>query len=307
MPLDTQQLTATELIRLVNSTPLGPVLTPTKVNRQMNEAGYRVGDGKTIHLIRYVSWLVQRHDRPKPEPMSYDEKKRREAERNRAKTLAGQDIAPLPDVANPQRRQQACGSFRAFCETYFQKVFYRPWSDDHLRVIAKIEKAVLEGGLFAFAMPRGSGKTTLARLAGLWAVLTGARPYVCLIGGSQARAIDLLTNIRKVILSLEYQDLRDDFPEALYPLWMLRNNARRQIGQHVDGDMTHAKWASDELVFPTVTSERLPQTLRDWGYEESPSSSSIITVTSLDSNMRGQQHTKMDGTIVRPSLVILDD
>ncbi len=101
--------------------------------------------------------------------------------------------------------------------------------------------------------------------------------------------------------------LRDDFPEALYPLWMLQNNARRQIGQHVEGEMTHAAWARDQLVFPTVTDDRLLKALRDMGHVSSPSASSIITVTSLDANMRGQQHTKMDGAIVRPSLVILDD
>ena len=30
-------------------------------------------------------------------------------------------------------------------------------------------------------------------------------------------------------------------------------------------------------------------------------------VSTLDSNIRGQQHTKLDGSVVRPSLVILDD
>jgi len=34
---------------------------------------------------------------------------------------------------------------------------------------------------FAFAMPRGSGKTALARCAALWAILYGYRPFVCVI------------------------------------------------------------------------------------------------------------------------------
>jgi hypothetical protein len=76
----------------------------------------------------------------------------------------------------------ACGSFQRFCETYFQQTFHLPWSADHLKIIAKIEQAVLEGGLFAMAMPRGSGKTTLCETACLWAILIGAREFVCLIG-----------------------------------------------------------------------------------------------------------------------------
>ena len=91
-------------------------------------------------------------------------------------------------------------NLRTFCETYFADAFYRPWSPDHLRAIEKIKRVVKSGGLFAFAMPRGLGKTTLARLSALWAVLGGYRPFVCLIGGSQERTIELLTPIRKAVL-----------------------------------------------------------------------------------------------------------
>mgnify|MGYP000922394388 CR=1 FL=1 len=57
--------------------------------------------------------------------------------------------------ANPERKARATGNFRFFCETYFPEIFYLPWSRDHHRVIDKIERAVLNGGLFAMAMPRG--------------------------------------------------------------------------------------------------------------------------------------------------------
>jgi len=307
MARDVKQLSPTDLVRLVNSTPLGTVLSAPRLHRQMNQAGLRIGDGRTVHLVKYVAWLALEAERPRPSPMSYEEKKRREAERNRLKALAGQDIGPLPDVADWRRRQEASVSFQVFCRTYFPRVFYRPWSQDHLRVLAKIERCVLKGGLFAFAMPRGSGKTAMASLGGLWAVLIGARPFVCLIGGAKDAAQKLLANIRATILSPEHEAFRADFPEALHPLWMLRNNARRQGGQHIDGELTFCTWGHDRLVFPTVAAEQLPETLRDAGFEQSPSSGSIITVTSLDSNMRGQQHTRADGTIIRPSLVLLDD
>ena len=55
----------------------------------------------------------------------------------------------------------AMASFRVFCETYFPEVFYLAWSEDHLRVIGKVERAVREGNLAAIAMPRGSGKTVM--------------------------------------------------------------------------------------------------------------------------------------------------
>ena len=56
--LDPRQLRPTELARLLNSTPLGEVVRPHELYRQRDRAGYRIGDGKTVNLLRYVAWLV---------------------------------------------------------------------------------------------------------------------------------------------------------------------------------------------------------------------------------------------------------
>jgi hypothetical protein len=88
-------------------------------------------------------------------------------------SLAGRDIGELPVVVNPQRKALAAGDFRFFCESHFPSTFHLPWSNDHLKVIGKIERAVFEGGLFAMAMPRSSGKTTACECASIWAMLYG--------------------------------------------------------------------------------------------------------------------------------------
>ena len=288
MALDPNKLSRNELVQLLNSTALGECITRGRLNSQMNRAGRRWHDGRNIRLLDYLRWLVREIERPaKPsiDPRAAD------LARKNTETWRSQNVAPLPEVVDPARRQAAVASFRFFCETHFAAACHRAWSEDHLRVIDKIERAVKGGGLFAFAMPRGTGKTVLARCAALWAVLGGYRPFVCLIGGSQERAIELLTPIRKAIL--ENPLLLADFPKAIHPLRKLQNNARRQIGQHIDGKPTYCTWAADKLVFPTV--------------EGSECSGAIIAVTSLDANMRGQQHTTMDGRTLRPSLVLLDD
>jgi hypothetical protein len=305
MAIDLTNLSQTKLLQMVNATPLGPVLGRSRLRRQMDAAALRIGDGTRIHFVKYVRWLVTEHDRPRARPIDYVESRRRKAQRERAATKTAQDIAPIPEVEDYPRRQ-ACGeSFQRFCETYFPAAFHRAWSDDHLRVIAKIEKAVREGGLFAFAMPRGSGKTTLARTASLWAVLYGYRPFVCLIGAVDDRAKELLLPIRKHVL--ENPLLAADFPEAVYPLRCLENSSKRQLQQHCRGRLTHVHWGQIKLVFPTIEGEDLPLALREDGYDVSPSCGSIITVTSLDANLRGQQHTRVDGSAIRPSLVLLDD
>ena len=65
-------------------------------------------------------------------------------ERNAAIALAGRDIGELPAVADPDRKAKAAGSFRYFCEAYFSLTFHLAWSPDHLKVITKIEEAVVQ-------------------------------------------------------------------------------------------------------------------------------------------------------------------
>ena len=92
---------------------------------------------------------------------AYARKKKRSQARERQQTLAGQDIAPCPPPQDLARRARADNDLQFLCETYFAKLFTLPWSDDHLRVIHKIERVVMHSETFAIAMPRASGKTTL--------------------------------------------------------------------------------------------------------------------------------------------------
>jgi len=145
-PIDPRKLRPADLLRLVNSAGRGSVLTEFQLRRHRNQAGYTIGDARTVDLFRYAAWLTLEHFKPKAEPLSYEEQKARQAERNAEAVRAAQDIGEIPAVADPDRKARCEASFRDFCETYFPEVFYLPWSDDHLRVIDKIEKAVRTGG-----------------------------------------------------------------------------------------------------------------------------------------------------------------
>ena len=193
MPIDPRNLRPSELAKLLNSTPLGTVIDERQLYRHRMRVGYRIGDGKRVDLFRYVAWLVHvRHEpKPKPEGDPYDALKERARARNAALSLAGRDIGELPSVVSPERKEKASTDFRFFCESYFPQTFHLKWSPDHLKVIAKIEQAVLHGGLFAMACPRGTGKTTICECACIWAVLNGHREFVCLIGSDEGHALDM--------------------------------------------------------------------------------------------------------------------
>ncbi len=169
--------------------------------------------------------------------------------------------------------------------------FSLKWSPDHLKVMGKIEQAVLQGGLFALAMPRGCGKTSLCEAACLWAILTGAREFVCLIGSDEGHAADMLDAIKT---ELECNDLLlEDFPEAVYPVRCLEGIANRCAGQTYRGERTHIEWTAREIVLPTVPGSR--------------ASGAIIKVAGITGRIRGMKYKRPDGKTVRPSLVVLDD
>ena len=115
---------------------------------------------------------------------SYEKRKQRSHARQADMSAAGRDIGAIPTCANPRRRARCKGDLKAFLKTYFPNVFYYAWSNNHVRVIEKEVSAIRHGGLFALAMPRGSGKTVISTRAALWAILYGYRRYVVLFGAT---------------------------------------------------------------------------------------------------------------------------
>ncbi|AQT67935.1 Bacteriophage tail assembly protein [Anaerohalosphaera lusitana] len=295
MAIDPSRLKPAELTRLLNSTSLGTVAEGTKIFRHRQQAGYRISsDGKMVNLFKYIAWLVDERHRPKTEsegPRDYEAMKEAARARNASLSAAGREIGELPQVVDSRRKQACKNDFRLFCESYFPQTFSLEWSDDHLRVIFRIEQAVLHGGLFAMAMPRGSGKSTLAETACLWALVYGHRNFVTLLGSDEGHALGMLESIKT---ELESNDLLlEDFPSVCYPIHSLDGIANRCSGQLYNGQRTQISWTANEIVLPTI--------------EGSPASGAIIRVAGITGRIRGMKFKRPDGQTVRPSLVILDD
>ena len=252
MAFDPRHLRPSVLTRMLNSTPLGEVVSERQLRRHRNRAGFRIGNDKEVDLFRYAAWLAVLRHYPTPEkqPADYEEMKEAARARNAALSALGRDIGPIPEVVDPERKLRAATDFCFFCEQYFPQTFCLPWSPDHLKVMGKIEQAVLEGGLFALAMPRGSGKTSLAETACMWALLTGAREFVALIGSDAGHARDMLESIK---VEFETNDLLlEDYPEAVFPIHALERIHNRAQGQLCQGRHTRIVWTADEIVLPVI-------------------------------------------------------
>ena len=296
MPINPSNMRVVDVARLLNSTSFGFVLPQARLYREFNRVGFRIGSSenpRNINLLKYIAWMFDRKHTPEETSgaRSYEERRNAERDRQAEQSLAGRDIGPLPEVVNPDRKAACERNFQLFCESYFPETYALAWSPDHLKVIEKIETAVLRGGLFALALPRGSGKTTITESAALWSMLYGHREFVVLIGATESAALELLDSLKT---ELEVNErLAEDFPEVCYPVAQLEGIANRCAGQLYKGERTRITWTSNEIVLPTV--------------EGSRASGIIVRVAGITGRIRGMKFKRSDGRNVRPSLVVIDD
>jgi hypothetical protein len=310
--MDPRQLRPTELIRLLNSTPLGAVLTERKLHNHRAQAGFRIGSDKHVDLFRYAAWLASERHRHKPaadaraQGLSHRE---RMALRSRDLSNAVAEIGPIPPVANRERREACRFDLERFLVEYFpNSTGLSPFSDDHRRVIARMKRCVLEGGRFANAVYRGFAKTTLAENDAIWAVLYGHRKFVPIFGADARSAKDVIDSI-KMELS-ENELLIGDFPEVCHAITALEGKPQRCHSQTCGGNLTHVEWTAEKVVLPTIIlpvnlASELGVDVDDTGLPRN--AGAILTARGITGGTRGLKHKRPDGTQQRPDFVIVDD
>ncbi len=235
--------------------------------------------------------VLAERERRKKAP-GYEGYKKKQAAISRARSAGGREIGPLPAVVNPERKEACRTSFLTFCETYFPLRFELSWGEPHLLAIKRMEACTTEGGLYALALPRGMGKTTLAECAALWGVLYGYRQLVVILAATaDVHAGAILDSIKAEI---EVNDLlAEDFPEACYPVSRLDGINNRATGQTLSGKRTCIEWTNRQIILPTVP--------------RAASSGAIICALGITGSIRGLKITGSDGRSRRPDLVICDD
>jgi hypothetical protein len=227
---------------------------------------------------------------------AYERHKTRARERQANISDEGRDIAAdMPKCTDAELRQRVSRSLRLFCELCLSERFTKGWSEDHLKALAKMEHAILQGDNFAIAMPRGTGKTTMVIAAVLWSILCGYKSYVALIGADRDAASKLLEGIK---VELETNDmLLDIFPEAIHPIRRLQGIANRCRGQTYSGERTYIRWTAKSVQFASVPTEAALST----------ASGAVIETAGITGKVRGMQQALPDGSIARPDCFVVDD
>ena len=224
-------------------------------------------------------------------PTNYDRHKDRTNRRQKTQSAQGRDIGEIPPCKNKRRRAKAATDLAYALKTYFPETFVLDWSADHLAFIASAEKIMVGGGVQAFAMPRGSGKTSLVESIAVLSILYGHRKFLALIGATETKARDMLESIK---VELETNPLLlEDFPEVVFPIHALEGIHNRCKGQLCNKERTCITWTKNKIVLPTI--------------KGSKAAGSIIQVAGITGAIRGMKHKLQDGKTIRPDCVIPDD
>jgi hypothetical protein len=213
-------------------------------------------------------------------------------ERGRATSRLGADIGEIPKPINPDRREACRLDLAKFLIEYFpQSTGLSPFSDDHVRVIGRVQDCVLRGGRFINAVYRGFAKSTISENSLLWAMLYGHRRFGAIFAAEADLATKAITSIK---LELSENDLLfEDFPEVCAPVRALEGKPQRCNSQTFGGKATHIKWNADSIVLPAIAG--------------SAAGGAIIMSRGLTGSILGLRHKSADGTQLRPDFCIVDD
>lgn len=140
-------------------------------------------------------------------------------------------------------------------------------------------------------MPRGTGKTTIATVAAVWALFSARRRFVVIVAANTKEARKLLKSITSIVGS--NPRLRSDFPEICVPVAALKGSALLARGQLFYGVPTNVQIGADSFRLPTVAG--------------SPASGSVVASYGVKAAIRGLAAEGADGSTIRPDFLFLDD
>lgn len=246
-----------------------------------------------VHLqAKHPSYLDTSTDKRRKQ---YESTKAASRRISAEKSHAGADIAPLPEVEDPERKASCEFDLALFLKSYFPKAFNKPWGKTHIKVINKIQRAVLGGGgTFAYGMRRRGGKTQIATGAAIWALLYGHKQFVVLVAANMKLSALIMADVKQRLQDkFTFSILHADFPEVCYPISQLAGAAMKAPKQHINGQRTEITWTQERVSLPIVEGSRCCR--------------SIIHVASMESAIRGLYANAIDGSVIRPSLVLVDD
>lgn len=215
------------------------------------------------------------------------------ARRRMGKKRKAERDVHIPPVVNWERRKYALTGWEPFCDTYFSKIFYLPYSDNQREIAGALVETIMTGSNQAIATERGGGKSSFTKIiAGVYAPLKGLVKYIPIIRANHDDAIKTLIDIKSAYM---YNDLlNEDFPEVCALVRALCGSPQKAMAMTTNGGQpTKLTWSGNIIILPEVFDK--------YG-NPSPASGCIIVTIGIDGKIRGlaKEH-------LRPDLLLIDD
>lgn len=207
----------------------------------------------------------------------------------RAKRSAEMEIE-VRKCADRARRIDALSSPQRFKEIYFAERFFMEPAQHHKEMSAAICHVAQYGGDQALSAPRGEGKTTVATVDLIYAMLKGWVRFPVIVAQTSPHAERIFKDIKNQFETNEL--LAADFPEICDPVKALEGAPQRGNTQKHKGENTRIEWKAGHLVLPRVMVDG----------KVSEYAGIAVTYFGLDSAIRG---VIINGS--RPDFVLIDD
>jgi hypothetical protein len=196
----------------------------------------------------------------------------------------------LPKVANPKRKAECRKSLEKFALTYCGHVFPIKMSKGQKEDLKVMQRVILRGGRFAFAAPRGDGKTTRTDVALTWALLYDFRKFCVIVGSDLEAAKEILESIKIELRTNEM--LRADFPLPCWAAFKGEDTALRCKSLHWKQHELAMEWSKARMTLPVI--------------DGADGSGATIVPRGITGRVRGIR-LKIAGVPTRPDLFAVDD
>ena len=203
------------------------------------------------------------------------------------------EIGDIPPPLRPALRESCRLDLAKFGWVYCRSLLdHQPSAEFKLRIVDKIQTAILHGGQVAVEALRGGGKTTWFTIATVWGILYGHIRFPIIICASQP----LAKNLRRAVLTCleSSKPIAEDFPAVALPLQKMGGIAQRGLSLTYRGKPTG--FVSTDAIF------RLADLKDADGHRLDCGCGAVIAVRGVGSTIRG---LNVDG--VRPDFALLDD
>lgn len=180
----------------------------------------------------------------------------RDADRQREKTAARNDLTIPLDKIDWPRRRSAEADDALWLRTYCADVFYNPFTPHQEKIIRDGGESLLYGTQKCKAAPRGDGKSSILKYLALKYTLARQVRFPLIVCATASKAKKTLNSLKRRLASRADSPLAQDYPLECHVARYVDPWPSRARNVTANGRKSiHVEWGADWFVIPTWEDE----------------------------------------------------